>query len=252
MVRFCRSAWLFIVLSLWAGIVLGQSPDIIKAGNFSAEEVASSLPSNWEPLHFKNIGNHTRYQLVKEGGDVVVKAFADGSASGLICEISVDPEKYPIIRWRWKVMNILRKGNVHRKEGDDYPARIYIAFQRDPAKMGILEKVKYRVIKLFYGRYPPRAALNYIWASKADKGMLVPNPYTDRAMMIVAQSGGDKIGRWITEERNYCEDYKRAFEENPPMVSGVAIMTDTDNTGESATAYYGDILFQGEGIVPSQ
>jgi hypothetical protein len=28
------------------------------------------------------------------------------------------------------------------------------------------------------------------------------------------------------------------------MVAGVAIMTDTDNTGGSATAYYGDILFK--------
>jgi hypothetical protein len=28
------------------------------------------------------------------------------------------------------------------------------------------------------------------------------------------------------------------------MISGVAIMTDTDNTGESATAYYGDIIFK--------
>ncbi len=28
------------------------------------------------------------------------------------------------------------------------------------------------------------------------------------------------------------------------MISGVAIMTDTDNTGESATAYYGDIVFK--------
>jgi hypothetical protein len=28
------------------------------------------------------------------------------------------------------------------------------------------------------------------------------------------------------------------------MISGVAIMTDTDNTGESAVAYYGDIIFK--------
>jgi hypothetical protein len=28
------------------------------------------------------------------------------------------------------------------------------------------------------------------------------------------------------------------------MISGVAIMTDTDNTGESVTAYYGDIRFR--------
>jgi hypothetical protein len=30
----------------------------------------------------------------------------------------------------------------------------------------------------------------------------------------------------------------------PPPISGVAIMTDTDNTGESATAHYGDIVFK--------
>lgn len=28
------------------------------------------------------------------------------------------------------------------------------------------------------------------------------------------------------------------------MISGVAIMTDTDNTGESAEADYGDIVFK--------
>jgi len=31
------------------------------------------------------------------------------------------------------------------------------------------------------------------------------------------------------------------------MISGIAIMTDTDNTGESATAYYGDIAFKKAG-----
>jgi len=48
----------------------------------------------------------------------------------------------------------------------------------------------------------------------------------------------------VNEERNVYEDYKRAFREEPPKISGVAIMTDTDNTGESATAYYGDIIFK--------
>ncbi|MEA3468735.1 MAG: DUF3047 domain-containing protein, partial [Thermodesulfobacteriota bacterium] len=30
---------------------------------------------------------------------------------------------------------------------------------------------------------------------------------------------------------------------NVPMISGVAIMTDTDNTGGQAVAWYGDIVF---------
>jgi len=48
----------------------------------------------------------------------------------------------------------------------------------------------------------------------------------------------------VNEERNVFEDYKKAFGEEPPMISGVAIMTDTDNTGEKTTAYYGDIIFK--------
>jgi hypothetical protein len=47
----------------------------------------------------------------------------------------------------------------------------------------------------------------------------------------------------VTEKRNIHEDYKQAFGEEPPMISGVAIMTDTDNTRESAIAWYGDIIF---------
>jgi len=72
---------------------------------------------------------------------------------------------------------------------------------------------------------------------------VVPNPYSDRSMMVVVESGEKNLNRWLTEKRNIYEDYRYVFKDEPPMISGVAIMTDTDNTGESATAYYGDILF---------
>ncbi len=63
-------------------------------------------------------------------------------------------------------------------------------------------------------------------------------------MMIVVESGAEKVNRWVCEERNILEDYGKAFGGTPPKISGVAIMTDTDNTGESAIAYYGDIFFR--------
>jgi hypothetical protein len=62
--------------------------------------------------------------------------------------------------------------------------------------------------------------------------------------MFVVESGAVKLNQWVNEERNIYEDYKKAFGAEPPMISGVAIMTDTDNTSESATAYYGDIFFK--------
>jgi Protein of unknown function (DUF3047) len=237
---FCTSAGLLALLFSANAFCL----DIIEVGKFSAATVGEGLPDGWKPLTFKKIERHTAYALVKDNDAVVIRAIAEASASGLTREIKIDSKEYPIIQWRWKASNILKKGDVHKKEGDDYPARIYITFEYDPSKLSFFEKTKYKTIKLLYGQYPPLAAINYIWESKAPVGTMVPNPYTDRVMMFVVESAEAKLNQWVNEERNVYEDYKKAFGEEPPMISGVAIMTDTDNTGESATAYYGDILFK--------
>jgi hypothetical protein len=63
-------------------------------------------------------------------------------------------------------------------------------------------------------------------------------------MMIVVESGATRLNEWVSYERNLYEDFKKAFGYEPPMISGVAIMTDTDNTGESTIVYYGDIMFR--------
>jgi hypothetical protein len=223
---------------------LAQEADVIEAGKFSSETVGNTLPADWKPLTFKKIERHTVYSLVKDSDTVVVKAVAESSASGLVREIKIDSKQYPVVQWRWKVENILKKGDVQRKEGDDYPARIYVTFEYDSNKLGFFEKAKNEAVKLLYGQYPPTGAINYIWESKAPQGMVVPNPYTNRVVMIVAETGETKLNQWVSEERNIYEDYKKAFGQEPPMISGVAIMTDTDNTGEYATAYYGDILFR--------
>jgi hypothetical protein len=224
--------------------ICAQSPTFIEVGKFSSATFADTLPPEWRPLTFKRIEKHTTYTLVKDSDTLVVKAVTEASASGLTREIKIHPKEYPMVQWRWKVMNILKKGDVHRKDGDDYPARIYITFEYDASKLGFFEKLKYEAVRILYGKYPPLTAINYIWESKAPVGTMLPNPYTDRVMMFVVESGPAKVNQWVNEERNVYEDYKKAFGEEPPMISGVAIMTDTDNTGESATAYYGDIVLK--------
>ena len=192
----------------------------------------------------QKIKQHTKYELVNDGSEVVIKAESKSSSSGLIKKIRINPEKYPVVSWRWKATNIYEKGDMTKKEGDDYPARIYITFEYDPAKLSFFLRLKFNLIKMLYGEYPPVGAINYIWESKASEGTMVPNSYTDRVIMIVVQSGQTKINTWVQEERNILEDYKKAFGEPPPFISGVAIMTDTDNTKESAITYYGDIIFK--------
>lgn len=243
-----RQTWPLLALmtvTLIALIPLQARPqEVYYVGKFSAASPGANFPSGWKPLTFKKIKAHTGYSMVKDEGTVVVKAVSDASASGLICKIRIDPEHYPTIQWRWKTENIYQNGDVTQKSGDDYPARIYITFEYDPQNISFLEKTKFEAAKLLYGEYPPGGAINYIWASKARIGTIVSNPYTDHVKMIVVESGKDTLNTWVTEERNLLNDYIIAFGKKPPMISGIAIMTDSDNTQESAVAYFGDILFK--------
>lgn len=224
--------------------VLAESDNQLPIGIFSEAQPGKGFPTGWEPLTFEKIPTHTHYALVKNADQVVVKAVSHQSSSGLTREITIDPQEYPIVQWSWKVENIIKKGDVTQKSGDDYPARLYITFEYDSSKVGFFEKAKYETAKFIYGQYPPIGAINYIWESKSPIGTMVPNPYTDRVNMIVIESGETRLNEWITEERNVYEDYMKAFGGNPPKISGVAIMTDTDNTKESAVAYFGDIVFK--------
>ena len=235
---------LLLGFAVLIGPSYGERDAVLEVGKFSAAQEHGSFPPGWKPLTFSTINEHTQYFLVKNEDTVVVKAVSERSASGLAREMTIDPKEYPIVEWRWKVENILKKGDVYRKEGDDYSARLYIMFEYDSNKVGIFEQIKYEAAKLFYGQYPPIATINYIWANHAPVGTIVPNPYTDRAQMIVTQSGTSKIRQWVTEERNILDDYRQAFGEDPSKISGVAIMTDTDNTQESVIAHFGDILFK--------
>jgi uncharacterized membrane protein YdjX (TVP38/TMEM64 family) len=204
---------------------------------------ASGFPKGWKPLHFKKIPRHTQYTLEQQGENVVLKAVSRASASGLYKELDLDLKAYPILSWRWRIENIIQKGDEHSKEGDDYAARVYVTFRYEPEKATIWERTMYETYRLLYGEYPPAGSLNYIWANKLAKGIAIDSVYTDRSKMIAVESGSDGVGQWITERRKVYEDYRELFGKEPPRLMAIAVMTDTDNTGESATAYYDDIVF---------
>ncbi len=237
-----RAAAAIVLASLvWGGPA--PAGDALPVGIFSAAEAGGELPAGWEPMTFSGIDAHTEYTLVDVEGTVVVRAESRASASGLMREIEIDPALHPIIEWRWRVANVLEKGDLSRKSGDDYPARLYITFGYDPERASLLARARYETLRLLYGEYPPVAALNYIWEGSAPVGTIAPNPYTDRNRMIVVESGDENVGEWRVERRNVVEDYERAFGGQAPRISSVAIMTDTDDTGESAVAWFGDISF---------
>lgn len=165
------------------------------------------------------------FRLVMDAsGSKVLQVASHDSASALIHEIEFSPAEYPLLRWRWKIEATVPSGNARTKEQDDYPARIYVIFPH------------------FFK--PFSRTINYIWANKLEIDEVVPSLYFSRSVMVAVESGDQRAGEWVEEKRNLLEDYRRIFGEDPVSVGGIAIMTDSDDTGESARAWYDDLRLQ--------
>ena len=201
------------LLMLFAAAVSADS-DIIQISNFSEVGLAG-----WSEKSFKG---KTEYLVVEDAGQQVLQAKSQGAASGLVFETEYDPQDFPVLSWRWKVANTLVKGDSRTKAGDDYAARVYVVFP--------------------HWFFPKTKTLNYIWANRLPQESVQTNAFLNNAIMISVESGNEKVGEWVSVRRNIIDDYRRAFGEDPPKIGAIAIMTDTDNTGESALAWYGDIV----------
>jgi hypothetical protein len=227
------AALLAPVPAVWAG---AEESSV----NLLGTSVSGGLPAGWDHVTFRSVKARTNYTAVEEEGKIVIKAHAVKSASALVKRIRFDPKRTPALRWRWKISNTLN-GDERQKSGDDSAARVYVMFEYAPERATALKRLKYETARIFYGEYPPHAALNYIWANLLPTGAVLPNAYADNSMMIAMKSGNTMAGKWMDEKVNIYEDYIKHFGGEPPMASGVGIMTDSDNTGGEVSAWYSDI-----------
>ncbi len=193
---------------------------------------------NWKPLTFPKIERHSEYVInLETAGNRILTARSKASASGIVFKGSFNPYRHPVLRWRWKVDNVYSKADPRTKEGDDYPLRVYVIFEYDPDKAGLAQRITFGLAKKLYGEYPPLASLSYVWASQDMEASFFDNPFTDRAKMIPLRSGTEHLGKWMEEEVNILADYRRVFGEEPPESASLAIMNDSDNTGEAAVSH---------------
>jgi len=234
-------AALAIVLAL---VVAARAAAPVEVGRFEPGSEPGAPPTGWEALTFQKTPKHTRYTLVREGEEWVIRAESEAAASGLYRPLDLDARVYRVLTWRWKVEHVLAAADARRREGDDYAARVYVAFRYEPDTATLWERARYGAFRLLYGRYPPKVALNYVWDNRLPPGTVLDNAYTDRAKMIVVRSGAADAGRWVSESRDVYADYRTIVGDEPPRIAGVALMTDTDDTGERAVAWYGAITFR--------
>jgi len=230
MIRSAAGVCLTVLICLLSISAWGQAKTVFFREDFNDFE-------SWRPLYFPKIKRHSTYTIMKDKDSSFLRAESNASASGLIFKKEFTVFDYPKVRWRWKVENVYQKGNAEEKSGDDYPIRIYVIFKYDPETASFGQRLKYGLAKTIYGEYPPHSSLSYVWANRKHQQRIIPNPYASEARMIVMEAGTEKAGQWVEEDVDILEDYRKAFGTIPPAIAGIAIMNDSDNTGERSVSY---------------
>ena len=210
---------------------------------FSGEK-PGAVPPPWVPVKLTDRKKPTVYTLVDDGGIVVLHAKAVAAASGLAQSTVFDVRSAPIVEWRWKVGALIDGADNRVAAKEDAPARLLFAFDGEKSRLPLDERAIFYVTETLSGRELPYALLQYVWANNAPVGAVIEHPYTRRVRMVVVASGADGVGTWRSFSRNVYEDYRHAFGEEPGKLVGIGVMTDADNTGGSAEAWYGDIRFR--------
>lgn len=205
-------------------LLLLTLPVLLGSSLSGAQE--TDILQDWDMRSFE--GN-TNYQRVTLDGAPVLQAEAQNSASALYQERRIDLLRTPFLHWRWRTDSAAPNGaDETRKSGDDYPARVYVV----------------RSGGLAFWR---TKALNYVWSRQHPVDSRWPNPFAgDNVQMWAVDTGPENQDEWRTHVRDVRADWLAAFGEDIDSLDGLALMTDTDNSGGTARSWYADIHFSAQ------
>ena len=187
--------------------------------NFTADE--------FETLQVKKVKGETTWSLGSNANGKFIKAEAEGKGSGLGKEVKIDLSKTPFINITWKVEKDLAGIVENSKKGHDYAARVF-------------------VIKKTGSTALSNRAINYVFSSNNNVGKYWRSPYTKKSIDYVLSSTKDNLNTWVTVKANVKKDFMKLHGIEVSDISGIAIMTDTDNSKLKAISYYQDIYFSAE------
>ena len=178
--------------------------------------------------------------FIKDENGCEIEIKSDDSGSMLVKKVGLEAKKYKYINFEFNVSNIIENADLKEKSGDDASARVYIFYQYEKEKAGFFEKLYRNYSKNEYDGN----SIVYMWGNNEKKGDVMENPFSDKFIQIIVESGTENVGKYMKFKQNVYDDFKKHFKYDPPeTISSIAIMTDTDNTGAKATGHFKDIFF---------
>ena len=211
---------IFIValLIIWGQGLSAQTPSRI---NFENDRVGT-FPSGWDSREMSSATEI--YSVLSEGEKKFLRADAKGVSVQIGYEKKWVLKEFPTLQWQWRAVLFPSNTNEREKSGDDSVLGLYVVF----------------------GHWPFIKSLKYIWSDTLPIGASFNSPFSKSSKIIVVRSGRALMGKWVSERRDILADYEKLFgDDKAPVTSGVAILTDSDNTDSHAIGDYADIEFIG-------
>jgi Protein of unknown function (DUF3047) len=208
---------------------------------FSVAKPGDAFPGGWQELSFSKFRALTKFELIDDNGTTVAHAISDNSSSVMLENIDIDPRDFQILTWRWKAL--VPGANSTSRRTEDAPVRLIIAFDGDKDKLSFSDSMTFAESRALLGVDPPYATLEYTWGDGAAKESVIENGWNPRIRLLLAQSGAERVGEWVTETRNIAADFRRAFGEEPGRIVSIGIHCDSDATETKSEGFFGDIRF---------
>jgi len=210
----------FLLISIsWILLLQVVLAEKVNVFEFTKEELKN--------LQVKRVKGRTTWSLGSNEKGNFIKAEAEGKGSGLGKEIKIDLSKTPFINITWKVEKDLQGINENSKKGHDYAARVF-------------------VIKKTGSTALSNRAINYVFSSNNFINDHWSSPYTKKSIDYVLSTTKNNLNTWVTVKANVKQHFKELHNLDITELSGVAIMTDTDNSKLKAIAFYQNIYFSSE------
>jgi len=227
------------LLTLLSAIALTAST--VTVANAQTTDLTLSAP-RWQEVRLGDDIKPNTFSFETVDGQAVLRIESNASMSMMAIPVEVDLKQTPVLCWQWRINRVLDTADMTERFGDDYAARLYVSLSIPESEQSLGLRLQLGLARSIWGDQVPDGAINYVWDNRQPVGTAMPNAYTDRVTMMVAQSGGAKTGQWVQQAQNVTQDIEQGFTPAATPVQ-IALAADTDNTGEAVIAEFADIRF---------
>ena len=213
---------LFIIILIISNYSISALAEKVVVFEFTEQE--------FETLEVKKVrssNGKTKYSLGSNENGNFLRAEAEGTASGLGKEVKINLNKTPFINITWKVEKDLKGIDEKSKKGHDYAARLFVV-----KKTGLTPL--------------SNKAVNYVFSSNNSINEFWRSPYTKSSIDYVLSTTKNNLNEWVTVKANVKEHFKKLHNLNIKELTGIAIMSDTDQTKIKTISFYQNIYFSSE------